>query len=138
MQVKLKVEKTFEAKILTVKAGARYWEDSEVNGVADEEGKLIPFRKDDYWCPDIDIDSGVIIGWPVGTTASLHYKVCDDGTYYIKDSEGVVILTKNYYVPRTMCPKENGHGDYIIMDIDENGKIADWKFDIEDFIDSED
>lgn len=26
-----------------------------------------------------------------------------------------------------MCPKENGYGDYIIMNIDENGFIQGWE-----------
>ena len=30
-------------------------------------------------------------------------------------------------------PEGRGYGDYIIMNIDENGKIANWKFNPEDF-----
>jgi hypothetical protein len=33
-----------------------------------------------------------------------------------------------------MCPKENGYGDYVIMDIDKDGKILNWKPNLEDFI----
>jgi len=29
--------------------------------------------------------------------------------------------------------KERGYGDYIIMDVDENGKIQNWKAKISDF-----
>jgi hypothetical protein len=36
-----------------------------------------------------------------------------------------------------MCPKENGYGDYVIMDIDREGKIANWKADLSDFQDDE-
>ena len=37
-------------------------------------------------------------------------------------------------MPSTLSPKEPGYGDYIIMDIDENGIIQDWDFNIDDFI----
>lgn len=38
-----------------------------------------------------------------------------------------------------MSPKENGYGDYIIMDVDENGVIEYWnKIDIVDFFEEED
>jgi hypothetical protein len=36
-----------------------------------------------------------------------------------------------------MYPKENGYGDYIIMDVDENGMIQDWVAILLDF-DNED
>jgi hypothetical protein len=37
------------------------------------------------------------------------------------------------YVPKIMCPTENGYSDYVIMDIDRDGKIANWKADLSDF-----
>lgn len=37
------------------------------------------------------------------------------------------------YVRNMLSPKENGYGDYIIMDVDANGQIADWKVDFSDF-----
>lgn len=127
MKIKLKVTKEFEATELHVKAGARYWVDSRVNGVEDtEEGDNIPCKMGDYWCPIIDIATGVIKNWEQGKTARIHYKVCDDGEYWIKDAEGNVILSKEGYVPDIMCPEEEGFGDYIIMTIDESGRIADW------------
>lgn len=127
MKIQIKIETEVEAKFLSVKAGARYWEDTSVNGVEDVKGDLIPCRKGDYWCPIIEIDTGKITNWKDGVTAIVHYKVCDDGKYTIHDSEGdhlYVISTD--YVPGIMCPKEEGFGDYIIMDIDENGMIKDW------------
>jgi hypothetical protein len=36
-----------------------------------------------------------------------------------------------------MCPKENGYGDYVIMDIDSEGKIINWKVDLSDFQDND-
>ena len=31
------------------------------------------------------------------------------------------------YVPDIMCPGDVPDGDYVIMDIDEKGKISNWK-----------
>ena len=134
MKTTVKFEKEVEIKTLEVKAHVRYWEDSEINGVADESGNLTPFANGDLWCPIIDIDSGIIKDWPKGTTAEIHFKVCDNGSYYLKDENGEVVLSiENNYVPGILCPKEDGYGDYIIMDIDENGQIQNWKPDISSF-----
>jgi len=135
MKVKIKVEKEVELKTLAVKACVRYWEDTEVNGVEDTNGHLIPCRDGDLWCPIIDIDSGVINNWKQGVKAEVLYKVCDYGSYYLQDSEGNTILSiEDYYVPEILYPKNNGYGDYIIMDIDENGKIANFNPTLEGFI----
>ncbi len=125
-----------DIKTLHVKAGVRYWEDSTVDGIEDEEGKLIPCRKGDYWVPVIDMDKGQIINWKIGVKAEIHYKVCDDGEYIFKDDKGKTVLMKEGYVPNIMSPKENGYGDYIIMDIDMNGFIKEWYADIEDITDN--
>jgi len=29
-----------------------------------------------------------------------------------------------------MCPADNGYGDYVIMKIDDNGKIDKWRVDL--------
>jgi len=84
----------------------------------------------------IDIDSGIITNWKQGVKAEVHYKVCDEGSYYLQDAEGNTILSiEQDYVPKIMCPNKNSYGDYIIMNIDENGQIANWNSDpdIEDF-----
>lgn len=82
-----------------MKAGVRYWEDSTVNGVEDEKGDLIPCRDGEYWCPEIDIETGQIRNWKTGTVADIHYKVYDDGEYWIVDAEGKTVLKKEGYVP---------------------------------------
>jgi hypothetical protein len=134
MKTTIKIQKEVEIKTLKVEANVRYWEDATVNGVADENGDLIPFRIDEMWCPVIEIDTGIIKDWPIGTVASIHYKVVDEGNYYLIDEDNNTVLSiEQDYVPSILCPKENGYGDYIIMDISENGQIADWKIDITDF-----
>ena len=135
MKITITKKAEVEVKTLAVSAGVRYWENATVNGVEDTEGDLIPLRRGDRWEPIISLENGKIFGWPSGTTASLHYKVCDDGVYKLIDAEGALIYTKDGYVPDVMCPKDEGHGDYIIMDIDGDGMIQNWECDLSDFTD---
>jgi len=119
---------TAKPKYLEVSAGVRYWEDATINGVEDEDGNLVPFRSGDIWKPVINLDSGVMLNWPEGTTASIHYKVCDQGEYWLQDESGErVAKWKGYYVPGCfLCQGGGGFGDYIILNVGEDGKIADW------------
>lgn len=134
MKATIKVEKEVDIKTVLVKAHVRYWEDATINGQMDEEGTLTPCREGDMWCPVIDIDTGVITNWTKGVTADVHFKVCDAGSYYLKDAEGNVVLKReNDYVPNSLIP--GSFGDYIIMHIDENGKIANWSPSLDDFND---
>jgi uncharacterized protein YuzE len=56
----------------------------------------------------------------------------------LQDAEGNTILSiEQDYVPKMMCPKESGYGDYIIMDIDENGKIANFRQTLDGFVDED-
>ena len=124
-----------QSLILVVDARVRYWEDADVNGVEDTDGSLIPFREGDSWKPSINLDQGKIIGWPQGTTANIHYKVCDDGDYWLADADGTKRMKwRGDYVPNDfLCVGESGYGDYIIMTILEDGKIADWLSPVIDF-----
>ena len=135
MIVKVNILKEVDLKTLVVKAKPRYWEDATIDGEYDtERGLYVPCKNGDIWNPHIDIDSGIITNWDKGVMANIHYKVCDECGYELLDNDGNVIISfEDGYVPRTLSPKENGYGDYIKMDIDENGKIANWKFRKEDF-----
>ncbi len=134
MNIIVKVDKEIDIKTLKVSAGVRYWEDSKVNGVDDEQGDLMPCRKGDYWCPEIDIETGKILNWEKGKEANISYKVCDDGTYILCDNKGKNIVTStNEYVPNALCPKNCGYGDYIAMDITGDGIILDWEPKFGDF-----
>ena len=135
MKAEVLVKQEVEITTLEVKADVRYWEDSEFNGENDTEGgELVPCKIGSLWCPIIDIDNGIITNWKHGVKAEIHYKVVDNGSYYLKDSNGNVIASiEQDYVPKILCPKGNGYGDYIIMDVDENGKISNWKQDISSF-----
>lgn len=145
MKAKIKVTKIVDVRYLKVDAGVRYWEDSDVNGTEDVnlyqcQGQGIPrmpfavkvkdapqsnIYSDHWrWQPTIDVEKGCIVGWPKGTTAHVHYKICDDGFYTLLDPLKVVILSVGSYVPN--CIGEDG--DYIIMDIDEDGYIEGFRF----------
>jgi hypothetical protein len=140
MKVKVKKLVEIEFQTLVVKAKVRYWEDSEINGENDtENGDNIPCKKGRVWSPEIDIETGMITNWKKGKTAEIHYKVCDCCGYELKDEKGnVVHQEEDGYVPRTLSPKENGYGDYIMMDVDSDGKIDKWKFNVSDFFEDED
>lgn len=114
-----------DAKYLKVSAMVRYWEDATVNGMEDTHGDLIPFRKSDLWEPVIDLELGVIVDWPDGVTADIHYKVCDAGEYWLLDEfKNVTGKWSGEYVPnRFLCHGDNGYGDYIIMKVGADGKI---------------
>jgi hypothetical protein len=117
-----------KARYIDVDVGVRYWEDARVNGEMDDEGK-IPLRVGDSWRPVIDLSDGQIQGWPLGVTAEVHYKVCDEGTYWLLD-ENMQRVAKwgGYYVPDDfLCVGDRGHGDYIIFNVGDDGKIIGWK-----------
>jgi len=124
-----------KAKYLQVSAGVRYWDDGSVDGVEDTEGTLIPFGGGDYWDIKIDIETGFIVDWPTGVSASVHYKVCDDGHYNLQSEDGETLETHEGYAISCMSPEKNGYGDYIIMSIDNLGHIRGWDSDavFEDF-----
>lgn len=125
MKLKITQEVEFTPVRLAVSACVRYWEDATVNGVEDTDGTLIPLRKGDAWEPVIDLETGRIISWPAGTTADIHYKVCDAGKYWLEDAAGEQIQFKGYYVPQVLG--DTGGGDYIILKVSDDGLIEGWK-----------
>lgn len=135
MKFLVTTEKEVDVKTLVVEAGVRYWEDADVNGEEDtENGDNIPCKNEGIWNPIIDFETGIIKNWEKGKTASVYYKVCDAGTYYLQDKDGNnVAEIVNDYVPDVLCPGDNGYGDYIIMEIDSTGQIQNWKPDFNGF-----
>lgn len=117
-----------EAKYIEVEAEPRYWEDSVVNEQEDTQGTLIPFRFGDKWCFWIRLSDGWIVNWPEGTTANVHYKVCDQGEYWLSTDESRIAKWKSHYVPDAfLCHGDTGYGDYIIFNVGADGKIEGWK-----------
>lgn len=114
---------------IEVSAKVRYWEYSSVNGVPDENGTLIPFRKNDLWCPVIRLSDGMVMDWPVGMTADINYKICDAGEYWLQDADkNRIAKFGGYYVPDDfLCHGSKGHGDYIIFSVASNCMIEKWR-----------
>lgn len=118
-----------KATHIEVEAGVRYWEDATVNGVQAADDLPLIFGADgDTWRVRIDIGQGKIEGWPLGMEASVHYKVCDAGEYWLTDADGKrVAKWRGYYVPDNyLCHGDEGFGDYIIMEIAGDGSIAEY------------
>lgn len=116
------------AKFIELDAGVRYWEDAYLNGQEDTDGK-IPLRSGERWKPVIELATGRILNWPEGTEADIHYKVCDDGEYWLLDEfQKRIAKWRGYYVPDDiLCVDDNGYGDYIIFKIGANGVIINWQ-----------
>lgn len=127
MKVIARITKEFEVTAIGITAEVRYWEDATVNGVEDTDGALIPLRLESCWAPAIELESGRVLDWPEGTTADVHYKVCDAGEYKLMDADGNIVAEKNGYVPDMLAVGENGYGDYIIMKIGADGLIEGWE-----------
>jgi len=127
VEIELMKKVTVDVAFFEVMAEPRYWEDGEINGKQDEDGEM-PLREGDVWHPIIDV-KGMIQNWP-GVTASIHYKVCDQGEYYLLDADKNRVARWNgSYVPDDyLCPDGDGFGDYIIMTIGPNGQIENWSF----------
>jgi hypothetical protein len=126
MKINITTPKTIEVIKLRAVMDVRYWEDGTVNDVEDAEGNLIPCRVGDAWDITIDIATGVIEGWPEGTTADVHYKVCDAGQYSLIGPNGEIYGPFDRYVPAALAPNGDGYGDYVIMNINRRGAIAEW------------
>lgn len=131
-------ERSYEADKLLVFASVRYWEDATVNDIEDSDGELMPCIDGGLWCPIIDLGTGFIVNWTDGVKADIHYKVCDAGVYKLMDISGAVIAQKEWYVPDMLSPDGEGYGDYIIMKVDEHGKIENFKADLSYFLGDED
>lgn len=115
------------AYYLGVNATVRYTDDSFVNGISDVN-KDMPFlsHNEEYgwlWTPVIDIKTGKIKDWPEGVEANIHYKTCDENILTLYDSKMNKLGVYEGYVPKILCPKEKGYGDYILMDVEKDGSI---------------
>ncbi len=127
------VEQQLKVKYLLARCHVRDWEDATIMGVEDVDGKLVPCRSGDCWTPLIDLDTAKIEAWPKGTIASVHYKVCDAGIYTLLDASKNIIARIDGYVPSMMSPGGDGYGDYVIMEIGQDGLIANFKIDLSAF-----
>ena len=136
MEFTYQSEESIDVFYLKAEAKVRYFEDGILNGTEDEHGEM-PCVVNETWCPVIEVLTGKIINWKEGNSAQLHYKVCDCGTYTLLGSDKESLKVFSGYVPDIMCIGENGYGDYLIMEINEQGFIKDWKPSLDCFEDYE-
>lgn len=61
----------------------------------------------------------------------LHAKLCDSGSYELRDESGKEVASRSDYVPSFFPDDEDGssnYGDYLMLNIDlETGQILNWK-----------
>jgi hypothetical protein len=129
MKIEIKTSVEIDVTHIEVEAEPRYWEDATVNGIEDADGALMPLRRDGLWCPKIRLRDGFIEAWPHGVTADIHYKVCDEGRYFLTDGTGARVARKRGdYVPDDiLAVGERGFGDYIILSVNADGFIDGWE-----------
>lgn len=151
MKIKITTKVEKEIKYLCATMGVRYWCDCEYSTdgknwidpcVEDTEeesdnmknitpfvvNKDIGYRPSDYWEIIIDIDNGKVLNWPDNFWLKTHYKVCDDGKYVFLDENmnEVINITEKYdqyYVPDFLALEDSGYGDYVYLNIDNEGNI---------------
>jgi hypothetical protein len=85
----------------------------------------IPLVVDDRWRIRVNVDSGQICGWPENSAIKIEANVRDSGKYFLIDNEGEVIESLiEEPVPNQLIP--GGDGDYIDLDIGDDGVIKNW------------
>lgn len=121
MKVTIKVEKEVDIKTVLLQVNPRYIGD----GDDDDISPSFPGLATGILTLEIDVDTGVVHGWPEGQEHSAYMKVCDAGSYYLKDREGSIVARIDQdYAPNRLIPGE--YGDYIDLSIGGDGKVAKW------------
>lgn len=136
MKATVKVEKEVEIKTVLINIAPRHIGDSAYDDMP-TDFPLLNEQKN-AWIARVDIDAGVIEGWPQGDARTMHVKVCDAGTYKLLDADGNEIAAiENDYVPHGVVP--GSFGDYVELTIDESGKITNWPKspDVSEFFDED-
>lgn len=116
MKLKIMVETKVSFNAIRLCAVMRYQEEDCPDGMFG--------LNDDTLDVVIDLEPvAKIRGW-TGPAIELHTKVCDQCSVWLLDGEKVVASRLDDYVPGFM--PGNHYGDYVILDIDESGVIANW------------
>jgi len=134
MKTVIKVKKEVDIRFVKINIHIRYLGD----GDDDDVSPSFPLIQGSQWKATVDVDTGVIEGWPQGVIGDIHVKAADAGIYTLIDSDGNAVAEKDGYVPNGLIPGE--YGDYVDLEIDETGKITNWprKPDFSDFFNEDD
>jgi len=133
-------------RYLKVVANPRYLEDTYLNGKEDKEGEICIYDNDKQILDFvIDMVEGKILNWNNTQGAKIHYKIADEGKYYLIEyiSQHMYSIKKEYssyyVVDELLAIDRNGYGDYMIMEVDKNGYIKNYPNykNIKDFLENE-
>ena len=117
MKVEIPTTKEVDVKYITIEVAVRYEEEDMPNNA--------PCRDGDMWRIEVNVDTGQITNWPPGQTLNIYMKVVDEGTYRLFDADRTELACiEQNYVPNGIVPGR--YGDYIEMNINENGMITNW------------
>jgi hypothetical protein len=122
MKAKVKIEKEVEIRAVLIDIAPRYIGDSDDDDMPSNFPLLNETKS--AWVASVNIDTGEIAGWPIGDARKMHVKVCDAGVYSLLDDAGNLVIKHCGYVPHGVVP--GSYGDYVELDINENGVITNW------------
>jgi hypothetical protein len=122
MKAKVKIEKEIEIKAVLIEIAPRHIGDSDDDDMPTDFPLLDDTKS--FWSAKVDVDSGIIEGWPKGEARQMHVKVCDAGIYTLFDASGRLVAVLNGYVPHGLVP--GSFGDYVELCINEDGVITNW------------
>ena len=143
MEITVLEEKKVNLKYIQCQFRIYDWKSFIINGKEDNnENPETPYSKKKnekywYWCPFINVDAGMIVDWPQGTTLEVYAKTCDENILYFLDEdkkyiewfdeeEKETLSCYDDYVPEFLDTVGDGCGDYIQLTIDKNGHIKDF------------
>lgn len=114
---------------LVLDAFVTNWDGCLVNGAIAAVGK-VPLSSDLKWRLMIHPDTGGIVDWPKGVTASIRCRVHPSSSVTISDVANNAPLrwAAKGLPPGMFCAQVAGPdtGEHIVMDIDAKGFIANW------------
>jgi len=122
MKATITVKQEVEIKKIRIEVEPRYVGDGEDDDMPTD----FPLLQNGTWSAMVDVDTGAIDQWPIGDSRTMHIKVCDAGLYTLYDANGLAVAVKDGYVPDIV---PGSYGDYIELEIDENGVITNWDTD---------
>jgi hypothetical protein len=133
MKATVRIEKEVDIKAVLIDIAPRYIGDRDDDDMP-TDFPLLSENKD-AWRASVNIDTGEIANWPIGDARKMHVKVCDAGIYKLIDVDGNIVAEKDGYVPDVV---PNDYGDYVVLNINENGVIDNWNSNasIDDFFDA--
>ena len=116
-------------KIIKLQIKPTFWNLSMINDSADDNiNPQMPCISDDnnYWIPEIEIETGKILSWPENTSAYIYYPIktkCE--IKYFNDNNFICDNSNNYFCPPFLSPLNEA----VTFEVDKNGYIKDWNID---------